>query len=106
MKDYVRTDLPRIAGEAVRKFGPGAVAVPDVRPAKDERLLFPGYNSSTFGRLVKRVSGSNVNVNKLRSLMETEMDRLLKSYVSTKRTRTKRTTDNKEQSDDEESSVA
>ena len=35
-----------------------------------------------------------------------DSDRLLKSYVSTKRTRTKRTTDNKEQSEDEESSVA
>ena len=48
VNEYVRTDLPRIAGEAVRKFGPDAVAVPDVRPTKDERLLFPGYNSSSF----------------------------------------------------------
>ena len=64
VEEYVRTDLTRVAGKAIRKFFPGAVAVPEERPTKDEKRSFPGYDSSSFARFVKRVS--NVKVNKLR----------------------------------------
>ena len=77
-EDYVRSYLPVLEADAARKFGHDAVTVPQARPGKNEKLLFPAYDSSTFGRLVKRVT--QLNINKLRSMMETEMKKRIGQY--------------------------
>ena len=75
VNEYVRTDLPRIAGEAVRKFGPDAVTYD--QPKTNDSCSQDTIRQA-FGRLVKRVSG--INVNKLRSLVETEMKKKVDDY--------------------------
>ena len=118
----MRRDLPVLEADAARKSGHDSLTVPKARSGKDEKFMFPGYDSSSFGRLVKRVT--QLNINKLRSMMETEMKvrreeisrrhynnpqylknieamtsdlhdtgRLLRTYIPSKRTRRARTTD-------------
>ena len=117
---YVRRDLPVLEADAARKTGHDSLTVPKARPGKDEKFMFPGYDSSSLGRLAKRVT--QLNNNRLRSMMETEMkvrreeisrthynnpqylknieamtsdlhERLLRTYIPSKRTRRARTTD-------------
>ena len=64
----MRRDLPVLEADAARKSGHDSLTVPKARPGKDEKFMFPGYDSSSFGRLVKRVT--QLNINKLRSMME------------------------------------
>ena len=53
---YVLRDLPVLEADAARKFGHDSLTVPKAIKGKDEKFMFPGYDSSSFGTLVKRVT--------------------------------------------------